>query len=207
MREIFVPAFCRCDPHDRNSKRRWVPRDKLRVSACQDRSTPAPSAMAKTNSRPFPTNHCPVGAKHVPIARARKDCPLIQPWEPVPIEIRGVEIATVLGARSAVPYAARSNYVPDVMAIHGLRTDGYGSSGFAEGRSLRDAPRPAASAAARTLICTCCLPERRLPGYAAVFWHGKRQPASTPAPWWCCTTELTYIIGEPTTSAAVKEIG
>ena len=61
-------------------------------------------------------NHCPVGQTCL-FCPSGKDCPLIQPWEPVPIKIVGVEIAVSWGS---ISYAfAGNNYQPDPMAFMG----------------------------------------------------------------------------------------
>ena len=59
-------------------------------------------------------NACPLG--HIcNICPEGKECPLIEPWETVPILIHGVEIALIGGG--GVHYALAGNsYVPDIMA-------------------------------------------------------------------------------------------
>jgi hypothetical protein len=61
-------------------------------------------------------NHCPAG-QSCQLCPTGKDCPLIQPWEPTPIKIVGVEIAVSWGS---ISYAfAGNNYQPDPMAFMG----------------------------------------------------------------------------------------
>lgn len=62
-------------------------------------------------------NHCPDG-QICPYCPSGRDCPLINPWEPTPIKIIGVELAVTSGT---ITWAfAGNNHVPDVMVTMGL---------------------------------------------------------------------------------------
>lgn len=61
-------------------------------------------------------NHCPAG-KTCPYCPSGRDCPLIDPWEPTPIKIVGVELVVTSG-QLAWAFAG-NNHVPDVMVAMG----------------------------------------------------------------------------------------
>lgn len=61
-------------------------------------------------------NHCPVG-ETCPYCPTGRDCPLIEPWEPTPIRIVGVELLLIAGEPT---WAFAGNAaVPDVMMMMG----------------------------------------------------------------------------------------
>jgi len=61
-------------------------------------------------------NHCPAG-QTCRLCPSGRECPLIEPWEPMPIKIVGVELAVLHG--TLLWAFAGNNHVPDVMVTMG----------------------------------------------------------------------------------------
>lgn len=86
----------------------------------------APSGLASIAG-----NHCP-DRQTCAYCPSGRDCPLIDPWEPTPIKIIGVELAVTNGE---ITWAfAGNNHVPDVMVTMGVgerRVQQWFPSGYA----------------------------------------------------------------------------
>jgi hypothetical protein len=93
-------AGCQGTPHQ------FCSRTFNAMMACDD-----PRGLASIRD-----NHCPQG-QSCPECPTGRHCPLIQPWEPAPIRILGVELALTHG-RFIWAFAGNA-HVPDVMVTMG----------------------------------------------------------------------------------------